>query len=1009
MSTIIEYRRSRAGLPPIPRQSAGFTRARIGLTRVTVVWRRELGVFAVNWTDILDGEIVNAAWAVAGMVAKPRTARRVAASLDTAAWADTERLIRDALAEIPAHHGMPDLSEEEIAELAAALKRHEVQGALQALLAVRLTSAPETDAIPAREALRLALRSVSPLHDLRTLAEDALRPGARLAPPVTPGNSAASDLNPLASWLSEYFDDKISVLVGTLEGRVGFESLAQVRAEAFSSRLVAGNSRIEALLASIERLVTALADPNRRSQAESEFLTRYRRQARQRHGFLTLPDFDRRLRVHANVIYVPSGIIHLPAGAKEEDYSERVRPMTPGSKTVWDLVELLDRTVLLGDPGGGKSTAANVLTDYFAGDTARKIPFLVTLREYAASTPIEWSVVEHIEHNLRTVYQSNAPEGLVERLLSTGRALVIFDGLDELLDTSHRLAVSDRVEQFCFAYPLAPVLVTSRVVGYNQARLDDTQFICYRLGGFGDAEVAEYALKWFTSQEGSAAAAAKAKAFLTESANAEDLRANPLLLSLMCILYRGTESLPSDRAGIYARCTELLLRKWDQWRDLYRKLKWDHLVELTLSYLAWWLFTQEDNRASATERELISKTAEFVYGRGFETEDEAQAAAREFIEFCRGRMWVFSDAGTTADGERLYAFTHRTFMEYFAAWHLAATSDTPEALAQRIVEHAGSGAWTLVVELAMQIKAQGTDRGADRIYSFLLDQETDEPFVWSRLLGFLTDCLASTRPSPATARRLAGSIIDHTLRNWDNRDITVPMRYALVEASAPYRPTISDELGRRIAELTASPDGPTRVLALELLLSIAERAANEFFDAWAKEQISHYAPQIRVEATASTDFRRIALYAREIPLSEALEMPGGPSAIVNWLEWQVYDRIVERHILNEDSVPVKDTTGQLASIGRYLARHPAPPWICSHSDRVRALTMAQVASALDNLKSLDEFSGLGFAAVFAMWNEISRIRRPRPDLSGIPMPGEFKGMFRDWAAGQVSFVEILEE
>ena len=491
-----------------------------------------------NWTDVLDLEIANAIWAVALMSAKPRVSRRAAAQLGTAAWADTERLIRDALAEIPAHRGIPDLSQEETAELAAALKRHEVQGALQALLAVRLTSASETDAIPARDALRLALRNASPLHELRTLAEVALRPEARPAPLATPGSGAASDLDLLASCLSEYFDDKISALVGTLEGRVGFEGLAQVRAEAFSSRLVAGNSRIEALLASIERLVAALADPTRRSQAESEFLNRYRRQARQRHGFLTLPDFDRRLRVHANVIYVPSSIIYLPAGAKEEDYSGRVRPMTPGSKTVWDLVDLLDRTVLLGDPGGGKSTAANVLTDYFASDTARKIPFLVTLRDYAASTPIEWSVAEHIEHNLRTLYQSNAPEGLVERLLLTGRALVIFDGLDELLDTSHRRAVSDRVEQFCSAYPLTPVLVTSRVVGYNQARLDDAQFTCYRLGGFGDSEVAEYALKWFTSQEGSAAAEAKAKAFLTESANAEDLRANPLLLSLMCILYR---------------------------------------------------------------------------------------------------------------------------------------------------------------------------------------------------------------------------------------------------------------------------------------------------------------------------------------------------------------------------------------------------------------------------------------------------------------------------------------
>src|SRR5580658_6164488 len=63
------------GIPVVPTDA---------LASIAVIWRRELGVL-VNWTDILDGEIVNAAWAVAGMAARPRPSRRVAADLDTAA------------------------------------------------------------------------------------------------------------------------------------------------------------------------------------------------------------------------------------------------------------------------------------------------------------------------------------------------------------------------------------------------------------------------------------------------------------------------------------------------------------------------------------------------------------------------------------------------------------------------------------------------------------------------------------------------------------------------------------------------------------------------------------------------------------------------------------------------------------------------------------------------------------------------------------------------------------
>jgi hypothetical protein len=71
-------------------------------------------------------------------------------------------------------------------------------------------------------------------------------------------------------------------------------------------------------------------------------------------------------------------------------------------------------------------------------------------------------------------------------------------------------------------------------------------------------------------------------------------------------------------------------------------------------------------------------------------------------------MRVFSEAGTPAQGEKLCAFTRRTFLEYFAAGHLATTTDTPERLARalepEIDDDFGSVTWETVGELAIQIK-----------------------------------------------------------------------------------------------------------------------------------------------------------------------------------------------------------------------------------------------------------------------------------------------------------------
>ncbi len=1014
-------------------------------------------MLGVNWPDILDGEIVNAAWAVAGMVAKPRTGRKVAASLDTAAWADTERLIRDALAELAVDPELPELSADEAAELAVAVRLPEVQGALQALLAARLTDAPEPDAARAREAVRLALATASAsapgkvVRERRTRAatpsalderdvQNILRgDAAGIAVPAAPAPARAWYAGPL----SEYLDDKISALVAALEGRVGFAGLAQVRAEAY-------NARIVALLGAIERQVTALADPGRGTRPEGEFLERYRRQARQRHGFLTPPDFDRRRRVPAADIYVPTGI-------SEEVDAER-RSLTPDQEPdsfkVWDLAGQLDRTVLLGDPGGGKTTAANVLTDHFAADGSPRVAFLVTLREYAARAPIEWSVAEHIEHNLNTLYQCPAPDGLVERLLLTGRAVVIFDGLDELLDTSRRRDVSDRVEQFCSAYPLTPVLVTSRVVGYDQARLDDSQFSCYRLGRFGDDEVTEYASKWFCTQEGlaPAEAAAKAEAFLAESANAT-LRANPLLLSLMCILYRGAGSLPGDQAGIYARCAELLLRKWDEQRDLYRKLGSDHLVEPTLRYLAWWLFTRENSRTAATERELIAKAAEFLYERGYETHEQARAAARDFVEFCRGRMWVFSDAGTTADGEKLYGFTHRTFLEYFAARHLAVTSESPEELARTLAPRITAREWSTVAELAIRMKSDMSARGADRVYAALLDPgiaaSGTEP-----LLEFLAALLPSARPAPATARNLTRAILDHALRIAPHIYLDFGPMEELFASGDDYLDPIGEEISGRIASLVSSDDAQDRADGLWLVTSMPLRGddRDEFWKTWAREQCRHYATEIAAAAIDDTDFRALALCASALTMRDAVAMPGGLTALVtaspDWLLIQELEVEVAR-IHNFDSLTEWLLTPELnveqvrevTAIGKYLIAHPEPPWV-SAPRGARRLS-SSIASLLDlttSLPTLDEDGNVGAAALLCIGIELAgpvatklagpsvleleRGPRSEPsplwyiarrltgeayvigELPDLAVPAEFRQLFRDWAGHRVDFVEF---
>jgi hypothetical protein len=302
------------------------------------------------------------------------------------------------------------------------------------------------------------------------------------------------------------------------------------------------------------------------------------------------------------------------------------------------------------------------------------------------------------------------------------------------------------------------------------------------------------------------------------------------MLALMCILYRGEGSLPRDRAEVYERCAKLLFDKWDARRHIHVNLQAGHLLEPALGHLARWLFTRDETQAAVPERELVEETAAVLLEYGFEPEVRARAAAEEFVSFCRGRMWVFSDVGTTATGEPLYAFTHRTFMEYFTAAELAYTSDTPEDLALLLAPHLAAGEWEVVGELAVQIKDRSIRLGADRVYMTLLADLDASAAGRSRTLQFLAQCLRSVTPTPATVRALTDEVLGNGVI--DDRLGWQPLALLIDGGACP--DVVNNAIQRKSAELIDSADPTVRIngLRLAVFLSLGTDSRSKLVDFW---------------------------------------------------------------------------------------------------------------------------------------------------------------------------------
>ncbi len=481
------------------------------------------------------------------------------------------------------------------------------------------------------------------------------------------------------------------------------------------------------------------------------------------HATITPPNADNANRVPFDDIYVPPTVTSF-GGEKLTRWA-----------TAGDLdrvFRLHRRNVVLGSPGAGKSTLAIHLARIIAADeqvAGCEVAMLVVLREHGATTISRrgMSVARTISEAMFDRYQVSLTGAEIAFLCSSGRLLVIFDGVDELLDPETRRAVVTAIEAFAGIYDRAPMLVTARVIGYEQAPLNQNSFSSLRIAPFTNGQAAEYAYKWFrldrelTSKDVEQLVAS----FMRESDESSDLRENPLLLSLMCGLYKYQEYLPSNRPQIYADCAQLLFDLWDRRRHVLRP---EFVIEANvagaLEHLAHWVFESQARTVGVLEDDLIQEAAQYLSRRQFDEDHQAaRAEARKFIEFCRGRAWVLTEVGATADGVRLYGFAHRTFLEYFTAKHLVQTLSEHDLL-YVLRRRCGDPTWNLVCQLIVQLSRFKRRGFEDELVASVLDSiheksPDEQPIA-------LSVCIAALRNQPllpVTVRRVTAYAVESYL------------------------------------------------------------------------------------------------------------------------------------------------------------------------------------------------------------------------------------------------------
>jgi predicted NACHT family NTPase len=325
-----------------------------------------------------------------------------------------------------------------------------------------------------------------------------------------------------------------------------------------------------------------------------------------------------------------------------------------------EAVERHDKLMILGKPGAGKTTFLKWLALQFNGGkfNQNRVPLFITLKEFA-ETEGQPNLLSFIAKQLTECGIENGAK-VAAKILQAGRSIVLLDGLDEVKAQDHD-RVLNTIRQTAEKFDASQFVITCRIAAKEYIF---EQFTEVEVADFDDAQIADFAHKWFHLKD-----SVKAEEFpkeLKAYPGLKELATNPLLLTLLCLVFEESGRFPANRAELYKEGLDVLLKKWDAKRNIKREEVYKQLSlqrkEDLLSQVAYNAFERSD----------------YFFKQGF-VEDQI----RDYIQNLPNAsndpetLQLDSEAvlhsiaaqhGLLVERARgIYSFSHLTFQEYFTA------------------------------------------------------------------------------------------------------------------------------------------------------------------------------------------------------------------------------------------------------------------------------------------------------------------------------------------------------